>query len=127
VEGIVLNINPQEIHRAMSSISLLKMTNRAMNSKSFLKMKKLRLLRLPNLHYLQGQEYLSNELRYLEGNGYPFESLPTCFHPDKLVDLRLSHSNIKQLWKEREVWLFSLLFLFWIIYFFSFKFLLVRF
>ncbi|RZC09382.1 hypothetical protein D0Y65_015916 [Glycine soja] len=42
---------------------------------------------------------LSNELGYLVWEKYPFECLPPSFEPDKLVELILPHSNIKQLWE----------------------------
>ncbi|KAG4390261.1 hypothetical protein GLYMA_06G260100v4 [Glycine max] len=42
---------------------------------------------------------LSNELGYLSWEKYPFECLPPSFEPDKLVELRLPYSNIKQLWE----------------------------
>ncbi|KAH1127672.1 hypothetical protein GLYMA_06G259400v4 [Glycine max] len=42
---------------------------------------------------------LSNELGYLSWIKYPFECLPPSFEPDKLVELRLPYSNIKQLWE----------------------------
>ncbi|KAB1227785.1 Protein SUPPRESSOR OF npr1-1, CONSTITUTIVE 1 [Morella rubra] len=40
----------------------------------------------------------TNELRLLELWGYPFQSLPTSFLPNNLVQLRMCHSRIKQLW-----------------------------
>lgn len=45
---------------------------------------------------------LSNELVYLWWNQYPFESLPQNFEPDKLVELMMSNSNIKQLWEGKR-------------------------
>ncbi|KAL3016931.1 hypothetical protein AAZX31_06G244100 [Glycine max] len=42
---------------------------------------------------------LSNELGYLGWEKYPFECLPPSFEPDKLVELILPKSNIKQLWE----------------------------
>nr|XP_023882249.1 disease resistance protein TAO1-like [Quercus suber] len=47
----------------------------------------------------QGLNYLSNELRVIDWYGYPLESLPTSFQPNKLVELRMHCSDIKQLWK----------------------------
>ncbi|KAG4390262.1 hypothetical protein GLYMA_06G260100v4 [Glycine max] len=46
---------------------------------------------------------LSNELGYLSWEKYPFECLPPSFEPDKLVELRLPYSNIKQLWEGTKV------------------------
>ncbi|XP_050253162.1 disease resistance-like protein DSC1 isoform X2 [Quercus robur] len=47
----------------------------------------------------QGLNYLSDELRVLDWHGYPLKSLPTSFQPNKLVELRMQCSDIKQLWK----------------------------
>ena len=47
----------------------------------------------------QGLNYLSDELRVLDWHGYPLKSLPTSFQPNKLVELRMHCSDIKQLWK----------------------------
>ncbi|KAH1247652.1 TMV resistance protein N [Glycine max] len=43
---------------------------------------------------------LSNELGYLIWKKYPFECLPPSFEPDKLVQLFLVDSNIKQFWED---------------------------
>ena len=48
----------------------------------------------------QGLNYLSNELRVIDWYGYPLKSMPTNFQPNKLVELRMRNSDIKQLWKE---------------------------
>ncbi|KDP26905.1 hypothetical protein JCGZ_18063 [Jatropha curcas] len=85
VEGIVLNSCEQEDEK--------------LNAKAFMNMKRLRLLKLQNLHLSQSLEYLSNELRYLEWDGYPFRSLPYKFQPDQLVELHMRFSNMEQLWK----------------------------
>ncbi|XP_075657557.1 TMV resistance protein N-like [Castanea sativa] len=47
----------------------------------------------------QGLNYLSNELRVVDWHGYPLKSLPTSFQPNKLVELRMHCSDLKQLWK----------------------------
>lgn len=47
--------------------------------------------------------YLSNELGYLHWKKYPFEFLPPSFQLDKLVELYIPLSNIKQLWKDIKV------------------------
>ena len=77
---------------------------------AFLTMKKLRLLKIGNMqlqqHLIggnvelpQGIIYLSNELRAVEWHGYPLKSLPNNFQPNKLVELRMHCSCIKQLWE----------------------------
>ena len=47
----------------------------------------------------QGLSYISNELRAIDWHGYPLKSMPTSFQPNKLVELRMRYSGIKQLWK----------------------------
>ena len=54
-------------------------------------------------------ELSSCELKYLSFEMYPLKSLPTNFHANNLVELKLRGSNIKQLWKENEVMLMLLL------------------
>jgi hypothetical protein len=46
---------------------------------------------------------LSNELRYVKWDVYPFKDLPSSFHPNELVELILERSKIKQLWKNKKV------------------------
>ncbi|KAK8548947.1 hypothetical protein V6N12_061848 [Hibiscus sabdariffa] len=71
---------------------------------AFLKMKRLRLLRVfCDVSNCGDLMYLSNELRLLDWKGYPLRSLPLSFHPDNLVALVLSYSQIEQLWKESMV------------------------
>ncbi|KAF3951540.1 hypothetical protein CMV_022824 [Castanea mollissima] len=96
VEGIMLN-TPFEIEEHLSA-------------KAFSKMKNLRLLKIgyeqpPQdlirgpIQLPQGLSYLSNELRAIDWYGYPLKSMPTSFQPNKLVELRMHYSDIKQLWK----------------------------
>ena len=61
-------------------------------------MKNLRLLKISNVQLPHSLNYLSNELRFLNWDGYPLESMPTSFQPYKLVELIMPHSRIKQLW-----------------------------
>lgn len=86
VEGIVLNSNDE-------------VDGLYLSAESIMKMKRLRILKLQNINLSQKIKYLSNELRYLEWCGYPFKSLPSTFQPDKLVELHMRHSSIKQLWE----------------------------
>ncbi|XVF78453.1 hypothetical protein PTKIN_Ptkin14bG0134600 [Pterospermum kingtungense] len=70
-----------------------------LNGDAFLKMKKVRLLKVLYVPNCDDLKYLSTELRLLEWHGYPFKSLPSSFQPDNLVALLLPYSNIQQLWK----------------------------
>ncbi|XP_006353757.1 TMV resistance protein N-like [Solanum tuberosum] len=47
-------------------------------------------------------EYLSNNLRWLSWNHYPWESLPAKFEPKKLVYLQLRFSSLRHLWTETK-------------------------
>ncbi|XVF70314.1 hypothetical protein PTKIN_Ptkin11bG0151700 [Pterospermum kingtungense] len=68
-----------------------------LSADAFLKMKKLRLLRvlyLPNSHHLK---YLSNELRLFEWHGYPLKFLPTSYQPDNLMSLPATITRLSKL------------------------------
>ncbi|XP_052298623.1 disease resistance-like protein DSC1 isoform X2 [Citrus sinensis] len=70
-----------------------------LEAKSFSTMSNLRLLEINNVYPSGNLEYLSNNLRYLKWHGYPFNSLPVSFRPEKLFKLNLCSSRIKYLWK----------------------------
>ncbi|XP_065622821.1 disease resistance protein RUN1-like [Quercus suber] len=107
VEGIMLNLPIQKVEH--------------LSAETFSKMKNLRLLKIGNeklpedfingtvkhpkdlnrgkMQFPKGLSYLSNELRVIEWHGYHLKCLPTNFQPNKLVELRMHCSSIKQLWK----------------------------
>ncbi|KAK0591445.1 hypothetical protein LWI29_001969 [Acer saccharum] len=85
VEGIMLNKSKQQIPH--------------LDGKSFSSMSKLRLLKISNVDHSEDLTYLSNDLRFLEWDGYPSNSLPSTFQARKLFELNLCHSKIKYLWK----------------------------
>ncbi|XP_050286581.1 disease resistance protein RUN1-like [Quercus robur] len=87
VEGIFLNSSPN------------KEDNVKVNFEAFSKMRNLRLLNIGNVHLPQGLSFLSSELRLMNWLGYPLKFMPTNFHPNKLVQLIMPHSHIKQLWE----------------------------
>ena len=92
---------------------------------AFLKMKNLRLLKISSeklpedfingtmqlpkdlirgkVQLPQGVNSLSSELRLLEWRGYHLKCLPTNCHLNKLVELRMHSSGIKQLWNGNMV------------------------
>ena len=88
-------------------------------TEAFKMMKKLRLLKVhqdakydrfhfkavtaPKVHFSGDFEFPSYELRYLQWDGYPLESLPSNFHGEELVELKFRSSNIKQLFQENKV------------------------
>ncbi|XP_031261121.1 TMV resistance protein N-like [Pistacia vera] len=84
----------------VESIILEKEAQLSVDAKVFSKMIKLRLLKIHNLQLPQGLEYLSNELSFLEWNGYSLKSLPSSLLLDKTVELIMHYSRIEQLWKE---------------------------
>ncbi|KAI3763066.1 hypothetical protein L1987_53516 [Smallanthus sonchifolius] len=64
-------------------------------------MKKLRWLSLSTHHdeFVEGPNFLSNELRYIHWGSYPASPFPTNFQPLMLVVLRMHYSFQKELWK----------------------------
>uniref|UniRef100_A0A7N2LPY1 ADP-ribosyl cyclase/cyclic ADP-ribose hydrolase n=1 Tax=Quercus lobata TaxID=97700 RepID=A0A7N2LPY1_QUELO len=87
VEGIFLNSSPN------------KEDNVKVNFEAFSKMRNLRLLKIGNVHLPEGLNFLSSELRLMNWLGYPLKFMPRNFHPNKLVELIMPHSHIKQLWE----------------------------
>ncbi|XP_061944613.1 disease resistance-like protein DSC1 [Populus nigra] len=93
VEGIFLDV---------SKIRKIELSSTALE-----RMYKLRLLKIYNseagvkcrVHLPHGLKSLSEELRYLHWDGYPLTSLPRKFCPENLVELNLSSSKVKQLWR----------------------------
>ncbi|PRQ21570.1 putative P-loop containing nucleoside triphosphate hydrolase, leucine-rich repeat domain, L [Rosa chinensis] len=71
---------------------------------AFSTMDRLRLLKICRAKFSGNITYLSNELQYLEWHGFPLDSFPSGFQPDKLVELHLRLSHIKQLWKGKKGW-----------------------
>ncbi|KAL6318143.1 hypothetical protein AAG906_035648 [Vitis piasezkii] len=51
------------------------------------------------LHLSGDLKFLSNNLRSLYWHEYPLKSLPSNFHPKKLVELNMCSSRLEQLWK----------------------------
>ncbi|OMO80276.1 hypothetical protein CCACVL1_13061 [Corchorus capsularis] len=70
-----------------------------LSADSFLKMKKLRFLKILYLPNSPDLVQLSNELRLLEWHGYPLKSLPPSFQPEDIVALFLPCSCLEHLWK----------------------------
>ncbi|KAM7473367.1 hypothetical protein LguiB_020610 [Lonicera macranthoides] len=92
IEGILLD--PQHIQLRLQY-------KLKMGAEVFRKMAKLRLLKIHNTCILKGSDYLPGELRWIDWDKYPSNSLPTMFEAYVLVGLRLRHSRLKQLWDER--------------------------
>nr|AHG28999.1 NBS-LRR protein [Cicer arietinum] len=65
-------------------------------------MSRLRLLILKDVKFLGSLSNLSNQLRYVSWDGYPFMYFPSSFEPNQLVELVLVNSNMKQLWEGKK-------------------------
>ncbi|KAG5009707.1 hypothetical protein JHK87_018222 [Glycine soja] len=90
-------------------LDMTQITHISLSSKVFRKMPNLRLLtfkshngdseRINSVYLPKGLEFLPKNLRYLGWNGYPLESLPSRFFPEKLVELSMPYSNVEKLWQ----------------------------
>ncbi|XP_050277880.1 disease resistance protein RPV1-like [Quercus robur] len=89
----VLNENKGSDH--IQGIMLCSPENVQLKADFLKKMKNLRLLIISNAHVCGGIEYLPNGLRLLDWSEFPFSSLPTTFHPQKLIALKMPQSHIK--------------------------------
>ncbi|KAM7473448.1 hypothetical protein LguiB_020691 [Lonicera macranthoides] len=88
IEGIMLHPHEQEYTIEMGT-------------EAFRKMTKLRLLEIHNACIPKGPDYLPDELRWIDWDKYPSNSLPAMFEANVLVGLRLRCSRLKQLWDGR--------------------------
>ncbi|XP_040936016.1 disease resistance-like protein CSA1 [Gossypium hirsutum] len=88
IEGMIID-NKREMNKTLT-----------LSADAFLKMKRLRLLRVFCRLNCCDLTYLSNELRLLDWTGCPLRSLPSSFQPKYIVILLLPYSNIEQLWTE---------------------------
>ncbi|XP_031283976.1 TMV resistance protein N-like [Pistacia vera] len=82
VEGIILNFSEEKINCC---------------PKAFSKMINLRLLKIRNVQLPKGLDYLPNNLRLLDWEGYPLESLPPNLQLDKIIELKMDKSHVQQL------------------------------
>ncbi|XP_028795578.1 protein SUPPRESSOR OF npr1-1, CONSTITUTIVE 1-like [Neltuma alba] len=69
-----------------------------MSNLRFIKFYSLKDRRSCKVDLSSGLELLSERLRYLQWDGYPLESLPSSFCPERLVVLRMQNSQVKKLW-----------------------------
>ncbi|WCJ38886.1 disease resistance protein (TIR-NBS-LRR class) putative [Euphorbia peplus] len=77
-----------------------------LSSRAFANMHNLRLLKIYSsgfgnnckLYLPDGLDFVSDKLSYLHWEEYPLSSMPSNFEAENLVELNLTHSNIKQLW-----------------------------
>ncbi|XP_020987443.1 disease resistance protein TAO1-like [Arachis duranensis] len=96
VEGITLDLSLiKDIHLSVDTFN-------KMNNMRFLRFY-IPLGQSPGHVYLpRALKSFSNKLRYFEWNGYPLESLPSTFHAKLLVEIRMPHSRVEQLWRGKQ-------------------------
>ena len=91
-------------------LDMSKVKEICLNPDTFTKMCRLRFLKFYSSINGQNKCQVSDfralrfaEVRYLHWHGYPFKSLPSNIHPEKLVILEMPHSNIEQLSESVQV------------------------
>ncbi|PRQ21615.1 putative winged helix-turn-helix DNA-binding domain, leucine-rich repeat domain, L [Rosa chinensis] len=68
-----------------------------LSAKCFKKMKNLQLFININASFSGEVNYLPNQLKFLDWPGFPAQSLPSNFNPQKLVELNMPNSRISRL------------------------------
>ncbi|KAL8235933.1 hypothetical protein R6Q59_017014 [Mikania micrantha] len=66
----------------------------------FSKMRNLKFLRISNIHFPKGLNYLSNDLRILEWYGCSLKSLPSVFEPKHIYQFEMCCSHLETLWEK---------------------------
>jgi len=90
------------------------------STKAFENMKKLRLLQLSGAQLDGDFKYLSRNLRWLHWNGFPLTCIPSNFFQRNIVSIELENSNVKLVWKEMQVLIWSFIFCILSCFYFSF-------
>ncbi|CAI8613793.1 unnamed protein product [Vicia faba] len=85
VKGLTLNMS------RMDSTTYL-------DSKTFEKMDKLKLLQLAGVQFNGDYKSLSRELRWLSWHGFPFKYIPPDFYQERLVSVDFKYSNLERVW-----------------------------
>ncbi|GMY19118.1 TMV resistance protein N-like isoform X1 [Fagus crenata] len=98
IDNILKKNTGTEVVQAIDVSSYPKREEVDWNTEAFSKMYNLKFLRIRNIFLQKGPEHLPNDLRILDWNGYPSESLPLSFQPVELVQLHLQCSKIERLW-----------------------------
>ncbi|TXG49043.1 hypothetical protein EZV62_024918 [Acer yangbiense] len=89
------------------SLDMSKIEDLDLHQHAFVNMHQLRFLKFytssyeKNANKVRGFESLESdfdELRYLSWYKYPFKSLPSWFHPERLVTVEMHYSSVEQLW-----------------------------
>jgi len=77
------------------------------STKAFQNMNKLRLLQFSGAQLDGDFKYLSNKLRWLHWNGFPLTFIPSNFHQRSIVSIELENSNVKLVWQQMQVLIWS--------------------
>ena len=77
--------------------------NKLLSTRSFTKMRFLKLLQINGVHLSGPFKLLSEELIWICWLECPLKSFPSDLMLDNLVVLEMQYSNIKELWKEKKV------------------------
>nr|WIL59969.1 nodulation protein [Melilotus officinalis] len=84
------------------ALKLPRANEKCFSTKTFKKMKRLRLLQLAGVKLDGDFEYLSRNLSWLSWNGFSLGHIPTNFYRGNLVSIELENSNVKLVWKEAQ-------------------------
>jgi hypothetical protein len=74
-----------------------------LNSRAFIKMQKLRLLKLDHIRLTGNNKHIPKELRWLRWHGFPLKFLPNDFYPRNLVVIDLQYNNLRRVWEVPKV------------------------
>ncbi|KAG5235150.1 TMV resistance protein [Salix suchowensis] len=89
VEGLALDVRASK--------------NKLLSTRSFTKMRCLKLLQINGVHLSGPFKLLSEELIWICWLECPLKSFPSDLMLDNLVVLEMQYSNIKELWKEKKI------------------------
>uniref|UniRef100_A0A7N2LQH1 ADP-ribosyl cyclase/cyclic ADP-ribose hydrolase n=1 Tax=Quercus lobata TaxID=97700 RepID=A0A7N2LQH1_QUELO len=102
VEGIFINTPSKEedlnIEEKVEDLNIEEKVE-DLNAETFSEMRNLRLLKICKVGLPQGLNSLSSDLRLMDWHECPLKFMPKNFSPDKLVELIMPRSLIKQLWE----------------------------
>nr|XP_011466312.1 PREDICTED: TMV resistance protein N-like isoform X2 [Fragaria vesca subsp. vesca] len=95
------NTGTEAIKGIRLSLSELEEADSNWNFECFSKMLKLMFLEFDNLIVSSGPKFLPNSLIILRWSWYPSKSLPACFRPNLLAELKMRNSQLVVLWDGR--------------------------
>ncbi|KAI4331933.1 hypothetical protein L6164_016880 [Bauhinia variegata] len=99
IQAIVLDLPPRYETIEGIALDLPQGYEACLHSDAFSKTSQLKLLKLCKMQISHDLNCLPSALRVLDWIQCPLKSLPLTIELDELVDLKLCHSKLKQLWK----------------------------